>query len=667
MPEAYFERPLDVRDLKKRGYKYLACSFAFLFLTVAIAGLVIAQPKGTTIVTHSWDQNGNKIVDEFEPKLAELKQNERVSVIVTASPSLEDMLPMLDAKVRYRYDAIGALSIDIPRRNMKYLSASQDVIRISDANIEVQATLDSGLPIVQVPEAYQSYDYRGEGMVIAVLDTGIDNTHVDLDDDDPYNTYKVVAFKDVVNGQDDLSTPVVAYDDNGHGTHCSSIAAGTGEGDSRYRGVAYAAQLVGVKVLDSGGGGTLEGVLAGMQWIIDYRTTYNINIASMSLSTNPSSSSDGTGEICLMADSIMENDIALFVAAGNHGHPERLYGYNTIGCPSASRYAITVGSVNDDGTHSSFSNEGPTGDGRIKPEICAAGSSITAAEANSGSGYVTYSGTSMATPMAAGIGALLRQADSGLTSFNVKEVLKTTAMDMGEEGEDNTYGWGIAQAKDALDYVTGGGTEPTDNPPTASIHAPTEGETVSGTYRIKVSASDDNGVSTVEVNIDGGNWIDITNNVDSDGYYYYDWDTTGVADGDHTINARVTDTASQTASDSVGVTVSNDGGSSDGSMHVADISYSATYRGPHAWLTIEITVVDSNGNAVSGAEVTIDLEYPDGSISTYTATTGTNGVAIFDLGRSPQGTYTVTVTNVAHSSYTYDATANVETSETFTI
>ncbi|TFG08044.1 hypothetical protein EU538_07775, partial [Candidatus Thorarchaeota archaeon] len=453
--------------------------------------------------------------------------------------------------------------------------------------------------------------------------------------------------------------------DNGHGTHCSSIAAGTGEGDSRYRGVAYAAQVVGIKVLDSGGGGTLEGVLAGMQWVIDYRDTFSIDIASMSLSTNPSSSCDGTDEICLMADSIMENNVALFVAAGNHGRPERLYGYNTIGCPSASRYAITVGSVNDDGTHSSFSNEGPTGDGRIKPEICAAGSSITAAEANSGSGYITYSGTSMATPMAAGIGAMIRQADGSLTAMDVKNVLTTTALDMGETGADNTYGYGIAQAKAALDYVTGGGT-PTDNPPSCSIVAPAEGETVSGVYRVYVDASDDNGVSSVEVQIDSGTWVDITNSIDGD-YYYYDWDTTLYADGSHTVNARATDTNAQTTSDSNGATVDNGGGSTDNYMHVSSISYQATYRGPNAWLTIYVSIVDQNGNPVSGATVTIDVQYPDGSVSTYSTTTGSDGVAVFDLGKSPKGSYTVTVSGVTHSSYTYDSPANVETSESFSI
>ncbi|TFF66916.1 hypothetical protein EU520_01775, partial [Candidatus Thorarchaeota archaeon] len=133
------------------------------------------------------------------------------------------MLGALDAVVRYRYDAIGAMSMSIPVRNLPLLSRMSDVIRISDAEIEVHATLDSGTPICQIPEAYQSYSYHGEGMVIAVLDTGVDNLHVDLDDNDPYNSYKVIAFKDFVNGQDDLSTPVSAYDDNGHGTHCSSI------------------------------------------------------------------------------------------------------------------------------------------------------------------------------------------------------------------------------------------------------------------------------------------------------------------------------------------------------------------------------------------------------------------------------------------------------------
>lgn len=97
---------------------------------------------------------------------------------------------------------------------------------------------------------------------------GIDAGHVDLQN-------KVIGWKDVVGSK---PSP---YDDHGHGTHCSSIAAGAGLGDPRYKGVAPGAALVGVKVLDQNGSGSLSGVAAGVDWVVTNKDAYNVRVISM--------------------------------------------------------------------------------------------------------------------------------------------------------------------------------------------------------------------------------------------------------------------------------------------------------------------------------------------------------------------------------------------------
>ena len=138
-----------------------------------------------------------------------------------------------------------------------------------------------------IPMIWEDTGYTGEGSVVSIIDTGIDSDHVgldDLDDDNSTNDSKVIAFYDAVNNPDKTNgTEIKAYDDQGHGTHCAGITAGTGAPDFVNIGVAPQAQLVGVKVLDEGGSGSFATVMAGMEWTVDKRHDFNIRAASMSL------------------------------------------------------------------------------------------------------------------------------------------------------------------------------------------------------------------------------------------------------------------------------------------------------------------------------------------------------------------------------------------------
>ncbi|MEE3201281.1 MAG: S8 family serine peptidase, partial [Candidatus Thermoplasmatota archaeon] len=269
--------------------------------------------------------------------------------------------------------------------------------------------------------------YTGAGVTMAIIDTGIDANHSgldDLDDDNSTNDTKVLAFFDAVNNPGATNgSEIHPYDDNGHGTHCAGITAGTGAPTFQHVGVAPHANLVGVKVLSGGGSGTYAQVMAGMQWTVEKRHEFNIRAASMSLG-GPAVSEWTTSEqesVNRMANEMMRAGVAIFIAAGNSAFSAQ------IGTPGSAEDAITVGALDKDTAIAVYSSQGPTEEGRIKPNLAFVGSSVNAPDANTGDGYVALSGTSMATPGAAGLGVLMFQANPDLSPFDVKNIMQETS------------------------------------------------------------------------------------------------------------------------------------------------------------------------------------------------------------------------------------------------
>ncbi len=281
--------------------------------------------------------------------------------------------------------------------------------------------------IHEVDLAQQATGYDGSGVTVAVIDTGIDSFHVgldDLDDDNSTNDPKVIAFYDPVNNPDKTNgTEIRAYDDQGHGTHCAGTVAGTGAPTYEHPGMAPQAYLVGVKVLDAGGSGSFATVMAGMQWTVDHRYEFNIRAASMSLGgPGPiewtSSEEDSVNRY---ANEMVRAGISMLIAAGNSAAP------GTIGTPGGAEDVITVGALNKNTAIAEYSSEGPTEEGRVKPNVAFVGSDVMSAQHNSGDGYVAFSGTSMATPGVAGTVALMLQANPDLSPFDVRNILQETA------------------------------------------------------------------------------------------------------------------------------------------------------------------------------------------------------------------------------------------------
>jgi hypothetical protein len=183
------------------------------------------------------------------------------------------------------------------------------------------------------------------------------------------------------------------------------------------------AHLVGVKVLGADGSGSFAGVMAGMQWTIDTMHQYNTRIASMSLG-GPGAiewTSSEEDSVNRQANAMVRAGIALYIAAGNNAVSAQ------IGTPGSAEDVITVGALDKDTSIAVYSSQGPTEEGRVKPNIAYMGSSIMSVAYNSGDQYTAMSGTSMATPGAAGVGALMLQANPNLSPFDIRNIMQETA------------------------------------------------------------------------------------------------------------------------------------------------------------------------------------------------------------------------------------------------
>ncbi|MEU7477033.1 S8 family peptidase [Lentzea sp. NPDC042327] len=271
------------------------------------------------------------------------------------------------------------------------------------------ATLDRSVRQIGAPAAHAA-GYTGAGTTVAVLDTGVDQTHPDLAD-------REIGERNFTGSPD-------AGDHHGHGTHVASIIAGTGaRSGGKYRGVAPDARILDVKVLGDNGSGQDSQIIAGMEWAVEQ----GAQVVNMSLG------GFDTPEVEPLEEAVnrltAEKGTLFVVAAGNSGPAG-----GTLGSPGTADAALTVGAVDDRDRVAEFSSRGPAQAGTLKPDLTAPGVGIVAALHSDGRigapvepGYTALDGTSMATPHVAGAAALLRQRHPGLSGPQLKARLTGSA------------------------------------------------------------------------------------------------------------------------------------------------------------------------------------------------------------------------------------------------
>ena len=414
------------------------------------------------------DKDKNRMHDILDIALEQGKYvlDGKISVLVDFDhmPTASDEQLLIDEvgfEPSWRFHHIPIISGTIETHLLDELLEVEGVVFLT-LNGELRITLDNAIGIHHVDTVWD-FGYTGEGISVAIIDTGIDPLHVglnDFDDDPTTNDPKVIAFYDALDDSgDDGSGETEPYDDQGHGSHCAGISAGTGAVDENpiggdnskpYRGVAPGAWLVGVKVLDGGGSGSFEEVMRGMEWTIDNKIKYNIRAASMSLGGAWlfELTQEQEERVTHLANEMVAAGISLMIAAGNSA------GYGTIGTPGAAKDVITVGATEDSKDLAAYSSKGPTHEGQIKPNVAAIGSAVMSVEANSGNAYASYSGTSMATPMVAGMAALLLQANPDLQPLMIRTILESTSEFKWLSHPvrpNNDYGWGFVLMDAALE------------------------------------------------------------------------------------------------------------------------------------------------------------------------------------------------------------------------
>jgi serine protease AprX len=402
-----------------------------------------------------------RIADELSGLLAKANQGstkgQTVKVIVqyrvvpTAAhyTTMQGRGGLLHAKLHM----IKGAAFTIPVSALPALEADPEIVSVSidhPMNVMDDTTNDA----TGVNTAWNA-GYNGAGVGVAVIDSGINDSHPDLQNSN--GTSRVVYHQDFT-GTPTTNSSGAQYDLYGHGTHVAGIIGGNGSlSGGQYEGVAPAVSLVDLRALDENGAGTDSTVIAAIQQAIALQNTYNIRIINLSLGRGIAVSYT-QDPLCQAVEAAWKSGIVVVVAAGNYGRlsVDGSNGYGTVTAPGNDPFVLTVGATKSNRSTSasaetlaSFSSKGPTTyDLVAKPDMVAPGNDVVSlaapgatleaeypAELVTGSDgnndYFTLSGTSMATPAVAGAAALLLQEQSTLTPDQVKARLMKTAYKMG--------------------------------------------------------------------------------------------------------------------------------------------------------------------------------------------------------------------------------------------
>jgi len=370
---------------------------------------------------------------------------EKIKIIIECEVSPErDKIIGSIGKIKYKLPALGFYVVEAEPGQL-FAFRGIEGVRAARADASVMAQSGGWHDTINA----RNCPYKGAGVTIAVLDTGISPV-----DDFTRPVNRIVSFMDFINGGNE------PYDDNAHGTHVSGVAAGNGiSSGGRYAGIAPLAGIAAVKILSKTGSGDVSDALAGIQWIIDNKEKYNIRAANLSIG----SADAGSGDPLVKAvETAWDRGIVMIIAAGNNG-PAR----STVTSPGISRKAITVGASDDsspinaspissmNAPRANFSGRGPTFECIVKPDIVAPGYRIISCRARSGDlslgraaelnfvgeDYIMMSGTSMSAPFVTGAAALLCEKYPQIRPDDVKLALKRCAKKLALP--KNQQGWGL--------------------------------------------------------------------------------------------------------------------------------------------------------------------------------------------------------------------------------
>ncbi len=329
-------------------------------------------------------------------------------------------------------DDVVAIELDYSKRNWLLGPQNRPAPRPRPVMLD-GAQYTYGLTKIGVPELREkNSEVNGHGVVMGILDTGIDAKH-------PEFAGKNIVFKDFI---DSKTEP---YDDHGHGTHVAGTISGIGAGGTQIGVAPGIDHLVIGKVFDANGGGSLSNIVSAMQWVADPDGNAETKDAPRIVSNSwGGSMGDDVDADPFNASVLTWVQLNIFpsFAAGNEGP-----GPSSVGSPGGLPQAFAVGATDGNDAIARFSSRGPVdakqGGRKIhytKPDVSAPG--VKVISSMPGGEYGEMSGTSMATPHNSGAAALLVQVKPDLTVPQIRELLMKSADDKGPQGIDNDFGAG---------------------------------------------------------------------------------------------------------------------------------------------------------------------------------------------------------------------------------
>ena len=421
-------------------------------------------------------------------------------------------------------------------------------------------------------------------VIIAMLDTGVDGSHPDL------------ATK-MVPGYNTYDNNTNTSDVYGHGTKVAGAAAATCNNGTGVASPGCQNRIMPIRTTDTNGASYASTVANGITWAVDH----GAKVINMSISGVA-----GNSTIKNAAQYAVNHGAVVIAAADNCG---------CLDSTPENPYIISVSATDSADNFASFSSYGSFVD------LSAPGVSIYTT--TRGGGYASASGTSLSSPIAAGVAALVMSANPALTPAQVESILETTADDRGTAGYDIYYGYGRVNAYNAVLAAANSVPPPDTTPPTVTIDSPANGATVSGGISIKVSANDNTSVSRVDLYVDG-NLL----GSDTTSPYSFFWDTTQAGNGSHNLVAKAIDGAGNIGtSATVSVYVQNT--TSDTTPPV--VSIIGVVTNPTAGkLTVSVSATDTVGVTkvelyLDGALVGTDTTSPyDFTVNTRKLSAGTH-------------------------------------------
>lgn len=325
--------------------------------------------------------------------------------------------------VPYRFANCFCVRADID--DLHVLASLEDVTYIH-ANAQVLA-YSSEKDIIGLKHLTNN-QYLGQGQTICYIDTGI---HPHFDFVLPVN--RIIKFIDFIDGKS------IPYDDNGHGTFVAGIGSGGGIYNKHNLGIAPRTNIIMLKALSNKGNSNSNVILDAMQWVYENHKVYNISVVCMSFGADILNDSDPLSK---GAESLWSRGIIVVAAAGNSGPKSE-----TIKSPGNNKNIITVGAMDMNFSVPDFSSRGPTIYGH-KPDLIAPAVGITNCS-NHTPPYTQMSGTSVATPIIAGICAIIKSKWPDMTNQQVKEFLLKHCTKI--TGNIDTEGAGFIDFRDYID------------------------------------------------------------------------------------------------------------------------------------------------------------------------------------------------------------------------